>query len=464
MFKFLESLSMLNLILDFTACCRAAGLKVSTSEVLDVTNHMRLIDITDELQFKTTFRANFAKSRRDQRLFDDVYSLFFHQLDPERSNDDITTQSQAFFSDLSTEENPIFQAVSDFLQGNPTPYMEEIHRIQTFSNPGNQVLKSNMGPLSNRLAVMLQINRLRDKIAQFAGAHHGHIQSEQMKQFHMLMSRRLNTAFQMLTQDSLPHNDSLKRVNETMQHKKQLGDIPFSSLSPSEIEEMRQIVHKLVRKLKDIVKRRYAAHKRGQIDIKKTLRRSDRYQGVPLEIRFKKRNPRKGKIVTLCDISGSVWATARFMLNLLYSLQDCFSQVRSFVFVSGITEVTDLFDNKPINEAIQTVMNHPRIHYDELTNYGLTFSQFKDNYINVLTQKTTLIIVGDGRNNYFHPQENILEEMREKCRRIIWLNPEPYSFWNSGDSEMRIYSAFCHEVRVCQNLNQLIQFIEELVL
>ncbi|MBW1898936.1 MAG: VWA domain-containing protein, partial [Deltaproteobacteria bacterium] len=246
--------------------------------------------------------------------------------------------------------------------------------------------------------------------------------------------------------------------------KKGLGEQFFSSLSQSEVEEMREVIKQLVRKINDMITRRWSSKNRGVLDVKKTLRRAGRYQGIPIEVIYKKRPPRKGKIVTICDVSGSVWSAARFMLNMLFSLQDCFSKVRSFVFVSEIADVTEIFEKNEINEAVEKVMEEADINYEALTDYGETFVRFKKNYMDVLNKKTTLIIVGDGRSNHFDPQDQILGEMREKCRRVVWLNPEPERFWNSGDSEMNLYKAYCHEVRPCQNLNQLTRFIQELVL
>jgi uncharacterized protein with von Willebrand factor type A (vWA) domain len=173
---------------------------------------------------------------------------------------------------------------------------------------------------------------------------------------------------------------------------------------------------------------------------------------------------RKGKIVTLCDISGSVWSAARFMLNILFSLQDCFSRVRSYVFVSGVCDVTDIFDKNEINKAIDKIMSEADIEYDVPTDYGATFSEFKTKHMHELNSKTTLIIIGDARSNYMNPHAEILEEMRAKCKRIIWLNPEPLNTWDTGDSEMYTYKAHVNEVRPCQNLNQLFDFIEDLVL
>lgn len=243
-----------------------------------------------------------------------------------------------------------------------------------------------------------------------------------------------------------------------------LGEKSFSSFSREEIEEMRDTIDKLVHKLKNIVSRRYAVRNRGSIDVKKTLRASAKYNGVPVEVKYRHRAKRKSRIVTLCDVSGSVWAAARFMLNLLYSLQDCFDKVNSFVFIDHLHEVTPIFEENEINEAIRTVLASPDINFNASTDYGETLRNFKRDYMELLTKKTTLIIVGDGRTNYMNPEDAILGQMRERCRRVIWLNPEQENLWGSGDSEIRSFMPHCHEVRQCRNVNQLFTFIEELVL
>jgi len=227
---------------------------------------------------------------------------------------------------------------------------------------------------------------------------------------------------------------------------------------------MREAIDRLARKLKNIVSRRYLVYNRGNIDVKKTLRASAKYNGVPVEIKYRRRAKRKSRIVTLCDVSGSVWAAARFMLNLLYALQDYFEKVNSFVFIDHLSEVTSIFEKNEINEAISLVLEKSDVNYNASTDYGETLRNFKKDYMDLLTKKTTLIIVGDGRTNYMNPEDEILGQMRERCRRVIWLNPEQENIWGSGDSEIRSYMLHCHEVRQCRNINQLLTFIEELVL
>jgi uncharacterized protein with von Willebrand factor type A (vWA) domain len=323
---------------------------------------------------------------------------------------------------------------------------------------------ANLRAVVLRLEMMLQVNAFENALLDYFNEQRGKINWEIRRDLMEHFNARMQSARRLIAQERLQYDaGAVKRLS----HKKlldRLGEIHFASLTKKEVEEMREVIEQLVRKLKDTVSRRSASRKRGILDVKKTLRRSAQYQGIPLEIIFRKRPPRKAKIVALCDVSGSVWSAARFMLNMLYSLQECFTQVRSFVFVAGLDEVTQIFEDHEINQAIEKVLKEADIEYNAATDYGLTFRQFQKEYLDIINKKTTFIIIGDGRTNYSNPEEHILDEIRERSRRVIWLNPETEQFWYTGDSEMRTYQAYCHEVRPCQNLNQLLDFITSLVL
>ncbi len=449
---------MVNLILKFVSCCRAADHHVSSSEVLDCLRHLAIIDLLDEEQFRAVLRSNFAKSRREQASFDRLYDLFFHKMitDPALlMENDAGEKLQDIFDELRDEdiEDARYDAAIEFLEGDPAAYLELLKKINDQDKKGQGPIKSNLAPLSNRLGVMLQFNKIKNKMVKFDGGNHREY-----------LEDRLKEAQAMLSKEPKPHNDSLKRVKRFEKKMAKLGETSFSSLTPKEIEEMRDVTNHLVRRLKDVAGRRYRSKTKGVLDVKKTIRSAAAFQGIPLEIKYKYKPPKKGKIVTLCDISGSVWSTARFMLNMLYSVQDCFSTVRSFAFISGIIDVTDTFEKNEINKAIELIMNDEAINYQAMTDYGETLRNFRDDYMYTLNKKTTLIIVGDGRSNYMNPEEGALEEMRTKCRRVIWLTPEEERFWLDGDCEMNTYKAYCHEVRTVNCLNQLADFIEGLVL
>ena len=460
---------MVNLVLKFVSCSRAAGLRISTAEVLDCLVQLELIDVMDERQFVTVLRANFAKSRREQTKFERLYHLFFRELRQDIGIAHSRTLSDLIdmiLEDLKIQANGSHtaRAIIDLLGGDPLAYLEELEQIQSEGQGQAGAMGGNLGGLTRRLGIMVQLNQVRDSLSRYLNENRSRIKWEDRRDLSNHFNDQLEAARRLLIQDPKPDDDHLKMAVPYDRHLRQLGKISFASLTPSEVEEVRELIDRLVRKFKDTISRRYAKAKGGVLDVKRTLRRAAKYQGIPMEIFYRHRPPRKGKIVTLCDLSGSVWSAARFMLNMLYSLQECFTQVRSFVFVAGLDEVTKVFENYEINHAIEKVLGEADIDYHAATDYGLTFRNFKKDYLDILNKKTTLIIIGDGRTNYANPEEGILEEMRERCRRVIWLNPETELFWHSGDSEMRLYQAYCHEVRPCQNLNQLFDFIKDLVL
>lgn len=460
---------MLNLVLKFVACARAGGLRISTSEVLDCMDHLERVDVLDEPQFANVLRTNFAKSRREQSKFNHLYHLFFHELRQENniaqtaSLDGLIKKIMAMLnSHLNGDETA--QAVFDFINGDPRLYLGELQQLASedgFSAPG---WGFNLGSLVRRLQLMRQLNRMGTSIAQYLEQQRSQMGWEARNDLAAYFNNRVQSARNLLSQTDRSNIDSMRQPASYQQRLDRLGTTPFASLTTKEVEEMRAVIEQLVRKLKDKATLRYSRHKRGVLDVKRTLRRSARFQGIPMEIVHRHRLPRRGKIVTLCDVSNSVWSAARFMLNMLYSLQECFTQVRTFVFVDGLDEVTRVFENHEINQAIEKVLKEAEVNYSASTDYGRTFREFKQKHMDILNKKTTLIIIGDARSNYLNPEENILDVMRERSRRVVWLNPETKMFWNSGDSEMRVYQPYCHEVRLCQNLDQLLAFIHELVL
>ncbi len=460
---------MIETVLSFVSCSRAAGLRISSAEVLDCVKQLEYLDLLDEPVFKDVLRANFAKSRREQAKFDHLYQLFFKELRSEASIPH--TGSVAVWSDQlldeigeSLEGDEALPAILDFLNGNPLRYLEQIRDLQTIDSGDLQGINSSFAPLVRRLEIMSQINAVGTAIERFLATNRSNISWENRKAIDINFRDRLNNARRLLREDPEDYTENFSQGTSYEQYMGQLGQKTFFSLTKREIEEMRDVIEQLVRKLKDTAQRRYAKQKRGVLDIKKTLRIASRYQGIPVELVFRNKPKRKGKIVTLCDVSGSVWSAAKFMLNMLYSLQDCFLQVRSFIFVSDLAEVTQTFEKYEINKAVDKALKEADINYDASTDYGRTLRQFKQKYLDILNKKTTFIIIGDGRTNYTNPEEEILGEIRDKCRRIIWLNPETHLFWYTGDSRMKTYEAYCNETRHCQNLNQLLDFIKTLVL
>jgi uncharacterized protein with von Willebrand factor type A (vWA) domain len=239
-----------------------------------------------------------------------------------------------------------------------------------------------------------------------------------------------------------------------------LAEKSFSFYSEDDIQRMNEAVTRLAQRFKNrlSVRRKNAA--RGRFDLNETLRKNLQFGGVPFHIQLDRRTKTKPQVVVLCDISDSVLNASRFMLQFVYSIQDLYSKVRSFVFVSDIGEVTQLFEEHDIQKAIEMALTGNVIDVYSHSNFGRAFELFYKEYFSAVTNKTTVLIIGDGRNNYNRPAEWVLREIQQKAKQLIWLNPESRMTWGVGDSEMPRYAPYCKVAEECRNIGQLYSLID----
>ena len=241
-------------------------------------------------------------------------------------------------------------------------------------------------------------------------------------------------------------------------------DVEFMHASRDEMQSLKKALQPLTRKLAARLARKRKHGRKGPLDFRNTVRHSLSYGGVPAEPKFKYPRPAKPELMVVADISGSVAAFARFTLMLVYAISGQFSKVRSFVFIDGIDEVTDYFrQTEDIQEAIHRVNTEADVVWvDGHSDYGHAFEVFWERYGKDVGPKTTVLLLGDARNNYHASASWVVKEIQHKARHVYWLNPEPKSYWNTGDSIVGDYGAHTDGVYECRNLRQLEGFVEKL--
>ncbi len=220
-----------------------------------------------------------------------------------------------------------------------------------------------------------------------------------------------------------------------------------------------ELVRRMARKLATRHARKRRPLKRGQLDMGRTLRRGIAHDGVLFTTYWRRTRREKPQILAVCDVSGSVAAYAKFLLLFLYSLQDVLPRVRSFAFSSHLGEVSALFDEHPVERAIELVNRR----YGGATDYGNSLLDFAKLALDDINSDTTVVILGDARNNNGDPRIDILQSIYQRARQVIWLNPESRRSWGTGDSEMLRYLSVCHFSAECNNLNQLERFVDQLL-
>jgi uncharacterized protein with von Willebrand factor type A (vWA) domain len=241
-------------------------------------------------------------------------------------------------------------------------------------------------------------------------------------------------------------------------------DVDFMHASREEMANLKKALQPLTRKLAVRLARKRRHGRKGSLDFRSTVRHSLSYGGVPAEPKFKYPRPAKPEIFVVADISGSVAAFARFTLQLVYAISGQFSKVRAFVFIDGLDEVTSFFEGEEdINQAVHRVNTEADVVWvDGHSDYGHALEVFHEKYGHEVGPRTTVLLLGDARNNYHASQSWVVKELRHKARHVYWLNPEPRSYWDTGDSIVGEYATHCDGVYECRNLRQLERFVEVL--
>ena len=458
-------------LLEFSNLLRRNGLRVSLAENMDTFRALSVVGLGDRETVRATLRASMVKRTIDIPTFEQLFTLFFSGLA------DAITQATAATSQALGLDDADFQRL-----------LEELERLLRergieLSPLARALLGADGGRLERMLREAGERARIGDIQQGFQEGRFAHgvaselglgalvREIERLKEqlqggdarFAQYLERRLqdlNDMIKALVRGQLERQDVARRDHERLAA---LSDKSFFYLTEEEIRRMQEAVQKLAQRLRNVIAIRRRRARRGKFDSSGTLRRNLQYGGVPFRIVWDRRKKEKPQVMVLCDVSDSVRNVSRFMLQFVYSLQDLYSKVRSFIFVSEVGEITRLFEEQDIHQAIETALRGDVINVYAHSDFGRAFKGFHRDYIAAVNKRTTVIVLGDARNNYNLPHDWVLKEIRQRAKQLIWLNPENRMTWGFGDSEMDHYGPHCTLVEECRNLGQLYRVIDRLV-
>jgi uncharacterized protein with von Willebrand factor type A (vWA) domain len=242
-------------------------------------------------------------------------------------------------------------------------------------------------------------------------------------------------------------------------------DVDLMHATTTDLAEMEAAIGPLTRKLAARLARR-RRRRTGRLDFRRTVRKSLATGGVPADPQFRHPRPHRPEVWLLCDISGSMATFSRFTLQFTHAMATHFSRLRTFAFVDTIDEVTDFFGpGIDFSSAVSRITTEAEVIWlDGHSDYGNSLEAFFNRYGSQLTPRTTVIITGDARNNYRPPRDAVLADVARSARALVWLNPEPMAYWDTGDSTMSHYAQHCTSVHEVRTLRQLEEFVETLTL
>ena len=233
--------------------------------------------------------------------------------------------------------------------------------------------------------------------------------------------------------------------------------------SAAEQREMEAAIRRIARRIYGAKTRRLRQDRTGRISVPHTLRHNVRYDGIPFNPVLRRRREGRPRVALLCDVSLSTRNLARFWLHLIYQMQSLFSKVRTFVFVADMAEVTQLFEEHTMREAVDGIFSGRILDADVNSDFGKAAEQFVGEHLSAINHRTTVVILGDGRNNGKHPNVEALEGITQHARQVIWITPEPRWGWSLGSCDIPLYERVCNRVEVVRDVEGLANVAEELV-
>jgi uncharacterized protein with von Willebrand factor type A (vWA) domain len=459
-------------ILEFIGDLRRAEVRVSTTEALDALRAAEVVGLEDRNDFRHALATTLIKETRDLPTFERIFDLYFFDL----------KGLGAEAAKALGREDPwarellqrLLEQAGDDLDVDP---LAEMLLLSDAASLELAVRQGGRGQGLERLFYFLQVGYFTRKIwdqfpwqdieadleALLRAAEEQGMDPGALARLRTYMELRME-AFRRLVRQHVERELARRGHGQADRLRRDLlAEKPLFTLSADEVAQMQAIVARLARRIKDALALRQRREEQGKLDMHRTLRASLPYGGVPIELRWRRRRREKPRLVTLCDVSDSVRNASRFMLQLVWNLQGCFSKVQSFAFVSEIAEVSEAFRTLPVERAVEYALGHAPVDYHSRSDFGYAFARFCRESLDRLDRKTTLLILGDARNNYNDPQAWALRQMRERVKGIIWLNPEGQWGWGVGDSVMPLYAPHCDLVRECRTLTQLAEVVDGLI-
>jgi uncharacterized protein len=447
----------------FFQVARGAGLRVSAAEGIDAARAVDVVGFADRVLLKDTLGLILAKTPEEKDLYDEAFELYFKR---DEFAGGASAEDEAHTDGQAPTRGP--QPGGDGMGGSGGQSLGQLLESDDRAALAAEMEKAAREAGVENIRYFTQKNLYARRILDRMGLRGLEREMEAMRQTgtpeNLGRAQVLEGRVDQLrdaVRDFVERSLLLYAKGETEKFREELlKSTRLSNLERRDMDRMRVLVRQMAKKLAARYAKTRRRRLRGQLDARRTLRRNMGWGGIPFITVWKQKRIEKPRVMVLCDVSGSVAAMSGFLLMFLYALNEALSDIRSFAFAGSAIEVSEILEKEPVEQAISKIMQ--TIGYGS-SNYGNSFADFEDGWMQFVNNKTTVIILGDGRGNRTDPRTDVIGRLSQRCKRIIWLNPEYRSAWGTGDSDMYRYAPFCNLVTVCNTLRHLERVITDIL-
>jgi len=442
-------------LLRFVGFLRDSGIRVSPGEVVDCLKALKHFGVSKRQRFYSLLKATLVKSETDRGLFDLAFRLYFQEQVPQPPAlvpappcaQDVTgvDGSGTGKAGMGAASRQLYNAIKN---RQSAVLLHLVHQQLNFL----QCDQENVDHLLHRIKVKMEWFMVENAFRREGRA--GEEDAGILRDIEEYLRRNI--------EKKVINKKGEKGLSELLEGEN-LRKKDFSALNEAQVKEMEKRVDRLAHKLASRYSYRLKPAKSGRVDIRRVLQKAARLGRTPEKLLYHSKMLDKPRLVVMCDISGSVAVYSTFLLQLVYAMSRRFDDIRTFLFVDEIVEATPEFKLPSVSEAVRLAVAEARCSRLGISNFGQVFEIFHHEYGEILTPKTTLVILGDAKNNWYPPRQEELHLISQKVRKIIWLNPEPRNSWNKDDSIIDVYARSCSAVFECRNLEQLERAVRQIV-
>jgi uncharacterized protein len=430
---------------DFLRALRDSEVRVSPAEAIDAHRAAAEVGYGDRALLKDALCVTLAKSAEEVERFEFCFDTFFRR-------EEFRQAPGADHAEAAESAQPLGQML---LNGDAAGLAQAMEAAAARAGVGDIHLMTQRSLLTRRILdgmglreMEASINALRE-----AGGPRDDALADQLSERRAALFVEAGRFVE--RQARLHAGETGRRMRETI-----LAGQKLTAVDPEDFRAMEALVRRMAKRLASRYARKRHRAKKGRLDVRRTIRRSMGYGGVPFDIVWKNETIEKPKIAVICDVSRSVAAAAQFLLLFLYSLSEVVERLDAYAFSDRLICVNDVLAEETVDDAITLIL--ARIGFRP-TDYGRALEDFRESTRSTLDRRTTVIILGDGRSNYADPRLDLMAEIESRARAVIWLNPEPQTYWGQGDSRMDAYGRFCHVAKTCNTLKVLERIIEDVL-
>ena len=455
-------------LVGFVEALRAQGISVGPSETVDAGEVLSVLDLSDRETVREGLACAVLRRAEHRQTYDAMFDLWWPAALGDRAvSGDGPAESGPAVADVEEMRAMLLELLTD----NPDigDLDERLVAMIAAIVEAHGRYTSSRGPSYSTYQALkaMGLDQLEGRLLAGLLAPYGDEPSPTQQQIAKAVAARKIAQLRRMVEGETKRRtaEQLGREHVQTYGVPQLAEnIEFLRASADQLRQMRRVVAPLARMLATRLAARRRRARAGAIDLRKTLRTSMSTGGVPIDLVLRKPRPARPELVVLCDVSGSVAGFSHFTLLLVHALRQQFSRVRVFAFIDTTDEVTHLFGpDADLAVAVQRITREAGVYTrDGHSDYGNAFVSFAENFPGVLSPRSSLLVLGDGRTNYRNPATDVLAHLVTASRHAHWLNPEPRHLWGSGDSAVPRYQEVI-SMHECRSAKQLATVIDQLL-